>query len=326
MVTGPIRPPSEAHSLLIRVTENCPWNRCEFCSAFKQEKFHIRSVEEVKEDILTFRRVADELTGWAKQMNAPLGRVAIANDISWLGDDGVTSAFLQDSDTLTMKTAQLVEIVAFLKQTFPTLDRICSYARGKTLCRKTLDELVQLRRAGLSRVHIGLETGDDELLAYTNKGATSQDMIDGGKKAMDSGFEVSMYVMPGLGGKEKSEQHVRNTAQVLNAVNPHFIRLRSFHVLPGTPMFEKAMRGEYHVLTIEGALAEVRALIAQLDVTSQVVTSDYAWNYFMGDIDGKLPEDKQKLLSAFDDAIDFWRRRGEPARSPFFNGARRSES
>jgi hypothetical protein len=91
-------------------------------------------------------------------------------------------------------------------------------------------------------------------------------------------------------------------------------------------MFEKAMRGEYHVLTIEGALAEVRSLIGLLDGPSQVVTSDYAWNYFMGDIDGKLPQDKQKLLRAFDDAIDFWHRRGEPARSPFFSGVRRSEN
>jgi len=326
MVTGPIRPPSEGLSLLIRVTDNCPWNRCEFCSAFKQEKFRIRSAEDVKEDILTFRQVVDEITAWAKQVNAPLGQVAVANEISWIGDDGVTSAFLQDSDTLTMKTAPLVEIVAFLKQTFPTLDRICSYARGKTLWRKTPEELRQLREAGLSRLHTGLETGDDELLGYINKGATSQEMIEGGKKAMDAGFEVSMYVMPGLGGIEKSEQHARNTARVLNAVNPHFIRLRSFHVLPGTPMFEKAVRGEYHVLSISGALAEVRSLIDQLDVKSQVVTSDYAWNYFMGDIDGKLPEDKQRLLKAFSDAIDFWQRRGEPARSPFFSGTRRAEN
>jgi radical SAM superfamily enzyme YgiQ (UPF0313 family) len=252
--------------------------------------------------------------------------VAVANEISWIGDEGVTSAFLQDSDTLTMKTPQLAEIVAFLKETFPTLDRICSYARGKTLRRKTPEELAQLRAAGLSRVHIGLETGDDELLAYVNKGATSRDMIDGGKKAMDAGFEVSVYVMPGLGGMEKSGQHVRNTARVLNAVNPHFIRLRSFHVLPGTPMFEKAMRGEYRVLSIGGVLREVRSLIEQLDVNSQVVTSDYAWNYFMGDIDGKLPEDKQELLSAFDDAIGFWQERGEPARSPFFNASRAQEN
>jgi radical SAM superfamily enzyme YgiQ (UPF0313 family) len=326
IVTGPIRPPSEAYSLLIRVTENCPWNRCEFCSVFRSGKFAIRPVEEVKEDILTARRVADELIAWAKQVGAPVTQVARANNILWLTDEGVNSAFLQDSDTMIMKTEPLVEVVEFLKQAFPTLERICSYARGKTLKHKTLDELKRLRQAGLSRVHIGLETGDDELLAYIQKGATSADMIEGGKKAVEAGFEVSMYVMPGLGGREKWEQHVRGTAQVLNAVNPHFVRLRSFHVLPGTEMFARAMRGEYHVQSIEGALCEVRALIEQLNCDSQVVTSDYAWNYYMGDIDGKLPGDKTRLLHAFDDAIEFWRRRGEPERSPFFSGTRKTEN
>jgi radical SAM superfamily enzyme YgiQ (UPF0313 family) len=326
VITGPIRPPSEAFSLLIRVTENCPWNRCEFCSVFKGQKFAIRPVDEVKEDILAARQVADQLISWARLNSISVTEAARANNILWLSDTGVTSAFLQDSDTMIMKTDPLVEVVTFLKQTFPELDRICSYARGKTLCHKTLDELKRIRAAGLSRVHIGLETGDDELLAYIQKGATYADMIEGGRRAVEAGFEVSEYVMPGLGGRERWEQHVRGTARVLNAVNPHFIRLRSFHVLPGSRMYEKAVRAEYHVQSIEGALREVRALVEQLDVESQIVTSDYAWNYFMGDIDGKLPADRQKLLKAFDDAIAFWRRRGEPERSPFFAPPRHPEN
>ena len=326
IVTGPIRPPSEAYSLLIRVTENCPWNRCEFCSVFKEKRFAIRPVADVKRDILAARRLADDAIAWARETGATVTEVARYNGIMWLTDEGVRSAFLQDSDTMIVKAGPLAEVAEFLKQTFPELERICSYARGKTLCHKTPDEMKRLRAAGLSRVHIGLETGDDELLAYIQKGATSADMIEGGKRAVDAGFEVSEYVMPGLGGRERWQQHVRGTARVLNAVNPHFIRLRSFHVLPGSPMYEKAMRGEYHVQSVEGMLTEVRALIEALDVTSAVVTSDYAWNYFMGDIDGKLPSDRDKLLRSFDESIAFWRRRGEPERSPFFSARRHTES
>lgn len=326
IVTGPIRPPSEAYSLLLRVTENCPWNRCEFCTVFKEKRFAIRPVAEVKQDILAARRLADDAIAWAKETGASVTEVARYNGIMWLTDGGVKSAFLQDSDSMIVKAEPLAEVVEFLRRIFPELERICSYARGKTLCHKTLGEMKRLRAAGLSRVHIGLETGDDELLAYIQKGATSADMIEGGKRAVDAGLEVSEYVMPGLGGKERWRQHVQGTARVLNAVNPHFIRLRSFHVLPGSPMYEKAMRGEYHVQSIEGALTEVRALIEALNVTSQVVTSDYAWNYFMGDIDGKLPEDREKLLRSFDESIQFWRRRGEPERSPFFSGRRHTEN
>jgi len=325
VVMGPIRPPSEAYSLLVRVTENCPWNRCEFCSVFKGKKFAIRPVEDVKQDIIALRQYADDIINWAKQSGVSVTDAARYNNVLWLTEEGVKSAFLQDSDTMIMKTGPLVEVVEFLKKTFPELDRICSYARGKTLKHKTLDELKRLRQAGISRVHIGLETGDDELLGYIQKGATSADMIEGGLKAMETGYEVSEYVMPGLGGRERWEQHVRNTAKVLNAVNPHFIRLRSFHVLPGTQVFEKAMDGKFTVQSIEGMLVEIRALIEQLNVTSQVVTSDYAWNYFMGDIDGKLPEDRDKLIASFNNSIEFWRRRGEPKRSPFFMGAVRDD-
>ena len=315
---GPIRPPSEAHSLLVRVTENCPWNRCEFCSVYKEQKFRVRPLDEVKADVLAARYLADEVAEWAERAGYGMGNIARLNGILWLEDDGVRSAFLQDSDSLVVRTEQLVEIVQLLRETFPTLDRVCSYVRGKTLSRKKPEELQQLREAGLSRLHVGLETGDDELLAYVNKGATAEEMIQGGKRAVEAGFEVSEYIMPGLGGRERWRQHAQNSARVLNEINPRFIRLRSFRPAPRTPMYDKAQRGEYHVQSVVGILEEIRAFIEDLDVTSELIASDFAINSYMGKIDGELPEDKERLLKSIDNMIDFWRTTGEPKRNPFF--------
>ena len=321
---GPIRPPSEAHSLLVRVTKNCPWNRCEFCSVFKGQRFELRSVEEVKKDILAAKRSAEDVQRWAEQTGYRLGDIARFNGIPWLQDDGVKSAFLQDSDSLIMKTEPLVEILEFLHETFPTIERACSYARGKTVFRKKPEELRRLREAGLSRLHIGLETGDDKLLAYIRKGAIADEMVEAGRKAVELGFEVSEYIMPGLGGRERWEQHARSSARVLNEIDPHFIRLRTFHLTAGSPMYEKAQRGEFHMQSIEGALIEIRRLIEELDVTSELITSDYAFNYFLGEVDGKLPEDKGKLLKSVDEALTWWRSRGEPKRNPFLGDLNRS--
>ena len=319
-LVGPIRPPSEAYSLLIRVTKNCPWNRCEFCSVFKGERFELRTVEEVKEDILAARRQADDIQQWAEQSEYGAGVIARYNGIFWLHNDGVKSAFLQDSDSLIMKTEPLAEIVAFLYEVFPALERVCSYARGKTVFRKKPEELRGIREAGLSRVHVGLETGDDELLAYVQKGAKAEEMIQAGRKAVEAGFELSEYVMPGLGGRERWEQHARNTARVLNEINPHFIRLRTLRLARGTPLYEKAEGGEFHVHSIEGVLIEIRKLIEDLDVTSELVTSDFVSNFFMGEVDGKLPEDKERLLESIDQSLAWWRSRGEPKRNPFLGG------
>jgi len=274
---GPLRPPSEAHSLLIRVTVNCPWNRCEFCSAFKGERFSLRSVAEVKEDILAARRQADTVQDWAERSGYRVADIARLEGIPWLADGSATSAFLQDSDSLVMKTGLLVEILELLGETFPSLERVCSYARAKTLVRKQPEEMARLRGAGLSRLHLGLETGDEELLAYIQKGATAEEMVQAGQKAMAAGFELSEYVMPGLGGRERWQQHARNTARVLNEINPHFIRLRTLHLVPGTPLYRKAECGEFHAQSIEGVLVEIREFIGALTVSSELVTSDYAY-------------------------------------------------
>ena len=227
---GPIRPPSEAYSLLIRVTRNCPWNRCKFCHVYKGKKFELRSVEEIKQDILAVKAIQDKLkdiaqkSGYGERMeevvaailNNPLSEVSF-NVALWLYYGG-DSAFLQDANTLIMKTPELVEVIKFLKKTLPSITRITSYGRSKTAAKKKLEELVQLREAGLSRLHIGLESGYDPLLKYMDKGVTAAEHVKGGKNIVKSGISLCEYVLLGMGGKKMRREHATETAKVLNQI------------------------------------------------------------------------------------------------------------
>jgi radical SAM superfamily enzyme YgiQ (UPF0313 family) len=301
----PYRPPTEAYSLLVRVTRNCSWNRCEFCSMYKGAKLELRPVAEVKEDILAMKMEADAIKEWAWKNGYGdcVGTVARANGLHWLNDGVVKHVFIADSNSIIMKAEDLAEIVRFLYETFPTLERVTSYARAKTLVKKTPEELKMLREAGLTRLHVGLETGDEELLKIIQKGATPDEMILGGQKALQAGFELSEYIMPGLGGQEKWEQHSRGTARVLNEINPHFIRLRTLFVVPGTSLAERYERGEFSRQTIDGLLKEVRLLIEELSVSSDFVVSDHIANRHMWGIDGKPSLDREQMLKAVDDLI-----------------------
>lgn len=218
---------------------------------------------------------------------------------------GAKTVFIQDADSLIMRTADLVEIIKYLKQTFPTIERITSYARMKTIYRKSLEDLKELNRAGLTRLHCGMETGDDELLLYIDKGVTSEEQIEAGRKAKEAGFELSLYIMPDLGGRKRWEQHARNTARVLNAINPDFIRMRPFVPRRGTPMYEEYERGEIQLSSPHERLRELKLLIELLDVTSGVCFDHMlnAWYrkdhtlLFKQDYDGyKFPEEKKLVL------------------------------
>jgi len=309
--------------MLVRVTENCPWNRCEFCSTFVGRKFRIRPIEDVKQDILTARKLVEDIYQWAERGDYTVSQIARLNGIIWLGNDGIKNAFIQDSDSMIMKTEQLAETLEFLCQTFSTIERICTYARSKTIYRKTPGELKRLRSAGLSRLHVGMETGDDELLTYIQKGVTATEQAEAGKKAVEAGFEVSEYIMPGLGGIERWEQHALNSARILNDINPRFIRLRTFHPAPGTPIYDKALREEYHVQTVAGVLNEIRVFVEALEVTSELVTSDFAWNFYLGEVDARLPEEKGKILNAIDEALTYWQGAGKSRRNPFMGNLNR---
>ncbi|RJQ75579.1 MAG: radical SAM protein [Desulfobacteraceae bacterium] len=318
--TGIYRPPSEggSYSLLVRFTRNCPWNRCEFCAMYKTEKFAIRSVEEIKQDIDAIAALCNELrqsgtTGQVTRESAValLSRFpelnyhqGFAMVYQWLLSGGKT-AFVQDANSPIMPTDALVQVLRYLRNTFPSIARVTSYARSKTLSQKKPEELSAIRQAGLDRLHVGLESGDDDLLKKVRKGVNAEGHINGGRKAMAAGFQLSEYWMPGLGGRGMWEQHALNTARVLNAINPHYIRSRPFYTIPQTPMWAASQKGEFQMLTPEEQLLELRHLVEALEVTSRVCF-DHAGNYwtdrrghllFTHSYEGyKFPQEKQKVL------------------------------
>ena len=253
--TGVYRPPSEggSNSLLVRLTRNCPWNRCTFCAMYKREKFEVRSPDDIKRDIDAMAAIVADLAKISSELGhhgaiAQEAAIELINRVPQLNYhdgfvmlyhwllSGSRTAFLQDANSIIMKTGGLVDVLEYLRQTFPSITRITSYARSKTLMQKPADDLTAIRRAGLDRLHVGLETGDDELLRMIKKGVTADGHIKGGQKALAAGFQLSEYWMPGLGGKAMRENHALNTARVLNEINPHYIRSRPFHPLPGTPL------------------------------------------------------------------------------------------
>jgi radical SAM superfamily enzyme YgiQ (UPF0313 family) len=306
---GPIRPPNEAQSLLLRFTRNCPWNQCLFCPVYKERKFSLRSAEEIKEDILTARQIADDITSVSWKIghggavtDAVISRILSGGSYTssyrsvaaWLYY-GTGACFLQDADNLIMRTDDLVTVLTFLRQTFPEIRRVTTYSRSRTVTKKSLDALKRIRNAGLDRVHIGLETGYDPLLKLMKKGVTAAQHVEAGRRLVEAGMEVSEYVMPGLGGREMWREHAVETASVLNQINPHFIRLRSLRVPPHIPLHAKLQDGSFHMLTDDEAAEEIRVFIEHLDGITSTVTSDHIMN-LLEEVGGKLPEDKAKMI------------------------------
>ena len=271
----------------------------------------MRSVEEIKRDIETARVIQDKIKeiSWkaghgdsqvreaaALVLNSPPNE-AYHNVALWLYAGG-ENCFLQDSNTLIMKTSDLVEVIRFLKETLPSIKRITSYARSDTAARKTLEELTQLREAGLSRLHIGLESGHDPLLDYVEKGSPAAKSIDGGKKVVASGISLCEYVLLGLGGEKMWREHALDTAKALNEINPDFIRVRTLTVKRGMPLFDEVQNGNFVRATDERIVEEERLLIENLTCHSNFV-SDHITN-LLQEVEGKLPEDKEKMLAVID--------------------------
>ena len=284
--TGVYRPPSEggAASLLVRFTRNCPWNHCTFCAMYKTEKFEPRSVGEIKADIDAMAALVKDLKTESLRLGQD-GRVtreailALVEKnpglshhqgaemvIRWMASGG-RSAFVQDGNSMIMKPGDLIRALTYLKNAFPTIARITTYARARTIAQRSLEDLRAIRPAGLDRIHLGLETGDDGLLERIKKGVDAQGLVLAGRKAMEAGFQVSEYWMPGLGGRAMSDRHADGTARVLNAVNPHYIRSRPFRVIPGTPIQESFRNGEMVLQSPRETLLEIRRMVSALEVT-----------------------------------------------------------
>ncbi len=278
----PYRPPNEAASALIRASRGCPWNKCLFCTMYKTLKFKPRPVEEVKNDI-------DKAATIYK---------------------GAKTVFIADSDSLVMKNID--EIIKFIKLRFPDVDRITSYARAKTLMKLGSDRLKKIKESGLTRVHVGLESGDKTTLEFMQKGATPQEIIAGGKAAKDAGLELSFYVLIGAGGKDRLQEHAIESAKVCNKVNPDFIRLRTLVVQHGSLLEKMMISGKYKPTSPIEKLKEVKKFVENLEVNNCELASDHFTNYIWLDdtiiyrgIYGILPKDKTEFLETLNHTLDF---------------------
>jgi radical SAM superfamily enzyme YgiQ (UPF0313 family) len=306
---GPIRPPSEAYSLLIRVTRNCPWNQCTFCPVYKGTKFSRRLVEDVKKDIdavfegvETIRKLADEegrvqrseiskLTESIDPERSP----AFVAAFNWYFAGGLESVFIQDANSLVIKPSEFVEILTHLKKRFPQIERITSYARSQTIARMKDEDLKSIKEAGLNRIHIGLESGSDEVLKMVKKGVTKKMHIEAGLKVKRAGIELSEYYMPGLGGKKLFQEHALETADALNRINPDFIRLRTLAIPPQAPLFEEWQSGRFEKCTELEVVREILLFLEHLEGITSVVKSDHILNLF-ADLEGVLPQDKERMM------------------------------
>jgi radical SAM superfamily enzyme YgiQ (UPF0313 family) len=280
--TPPYRPPSEASSVLIRASRGCPWNKCEFCTMYKTIDFKPRSVEELKHDIDKAAKVLKE----------------------------ARTVFIGDSDSLAMK--RIDDIVKHIKERFPHVTRITSYARAKTLMRLGIDRLRAIRKAGLTRVHVGLESGDNETLELMQKGAKPEEMVNGGKAAKEAGLELCFYILIGAGGRDRLKEHALGSASVCNEVNPDFIRLRTLVVQRNSLLEEKRKSGLYKPTTPLEKLEEVKTFVQHLDVKDCELASDHFTNYIWLDnvvvyngVSGILPRDKDTMLKTLTDTIEY---------------------
>ncbi len=268
-----IRPPSEGSSLLVRVVRGCNWNRCLFCGIYDlyDSPYSLRSLKEVKRDI---------------------------DALSDIYGDSFKTAFLGDANPLDVDTGFLVEVLRYLRNRFPSVERITAYARSSSLWKKSLDDLKEIHTTGLDRIHVGMESGSNKVLAFHKKGTHNGQHITGGKRVIDAGMELSFYFLLGLGGQYWWEEHVHESAKVINSVKPHFLRVRRLWIHPLSRLIPKINSSEFIPQTPEGTVIELKGLIDELDAEGTIVACDHANNYIQ--VYGKLMEEKQKMLDRID--------------------------
>jgi len=273
---GVFRPPSEASSLILQVMYGCSYNRCTFCGMYADKRFRIRPFVEVEEDV-------KGLAPWLKER--------------------VQRVFLADGDALALPARSMLRILELLKSELSHLERVSSYANAHSILRRSDVELREIRQQGLELLYIGLESGDDETLARTNKGVTSAQIVQACRKAKEAGFGISLTAILGLGGAERWKEHARETGRVLSAIDPEYIGMLTLMTAPGAPLAEEIRRGEFVLPGPEESLRELREIIANTDVTRAVFRTTHASNYLA--IEGTLPEDKEAMLAALDRILDW---------------------
>ena len=298
---GPIRPPSEAYSLLLRINRGCGWNKCRFCGFYRDIPFSIRSAEDIKKDIDRIKYWVDVFQGRVAQAGNPQTegeQEACYMAYNWI-QSGMKSVFFQDGNSILMNPDGMIEVLEYLKATFPQIQRITSYARSATINRLSLERLTRYRELGLNRFHIGLETGNDYILKLMNKGVDKATQIRAGVKAKAAGIEINEFYMPNMGGREYARESALDTADVMNQVNPDFIRIRSMALAENLEMYEDYRSGLLTRPNDIETIQEIRLFIENLHGITSVVDSDHILNILL-ELRGKLPEGKDRMLATID--------------------------
>ena len=303
---GPIRPPSESRSLLLRITRNCPWNKCKFCGIYKGEKFSIRPVSHVVKDIDLIKEYVDEIQRITKQSEGADRELKEFNDrlsenewiafhsaLNWIRG-GMTSIFLQDANSLIIKPDDLVEILKHLRKTFPQVERITSYARSRSVARISDKDMARIAEAGLNRIHIGMESASDEVLDIVRKGVDKKMHIIAGLKVKRAGIELSEYFMPGLGGEKYSRANALETAIAMNTINPDFIRIRTLVIPDNTELFKEYQSGAFAKIGDVKMAEEILLFLENLKGITSTLKSDHILNLFQ-EAEGRLPVDRERM-------------------------------
>ncbi len=300
---GPIRPPSESESLLIRITRNCPWNRCTFCPVYKDDNFSLRPVEHVLNDIDTVKSYVDAIVEAKRAGTRYYGdfhneglkdEVALHAAYHFVAG-GMRSIFLQDGNSLIIKPEDIITILRHLQLSFPMVERITSYARSHTIARISDENLEKMAQAGLNRIHIGMESGSDRVLKMVRKGVDKATQIRAGQKVKRAGIELSEYFMPGLGGNALSREHALESADALNQINPDFIRMRALALPVAAPLTTQFEAGEFDKMGEVATAGELLLFLESLQGITSKVRSDHVLNLF-SEVNGTLPADLQKMI------------------------------
>jgi radical SAM superfamily enzyme YgiQ (UPF0313 family) len=262
-----VRPPSEANSFLLPVTLGCSHNKCTFCGTYTDIKFRIRPLEDIKRDI-------DK----------------VAEHYSW----SMRRVFLENGDALICPQRRLVEVLKYLNDKFPNLEKIGTYATPQSALIKSVDELKELNQLGLKIAYLGVETGDEELLKKINKGASYDEIVEAGRKIKQAGITLSVTVILGLGGIEGSKKHALGTARILTDLDPDFAGALTLMLVPGTPLHKEWEDGKFTIISPFQSLEELKLIIENSNFTNCFFTANHASNYLP--IKARLPEQKAEML------------------------------
>lgn len=313
---GPIRPPSEAMSLLLQVTNGCTWNKCKFCQLYRHTKFKAYSADSIKADIDNMvyyadraRRHMDSSGKWdLESLNRELMMCSgeqqqcfymVAN---WLVNGG-ENVFLQDGNTTVLSSGRLTDVLVYLRQAFPGIKRITSYGRAENLSRVSAEEFAELKAAGLDRIHSGFESGSDAVLEKINKGVTAEQEITAGKNIKAGGIELSVYFMPGVGGRELTYENSAGTAEVINSISPDFVRIRTAVIKPGTELYDDFLTGNFTMCSDDEKVLEIRRLVEAAETEGTVLVSDHIVN-LLQHVNGRMDSDKDRILGIIDDYLN----------------------